>query len=79
MEASERDEDRLLNLVPRLVYDFKFAILNEELREVMRKLQNPEIVKDEESCNAVMAKYKQIKDILQLLAKELGDRVVSKL
>ena len=71
MEASERDEDRLLNLVPRLVYDFKFAILNEELREVMRKLQNPEIVKDEESCNAVMAKYKQIKDILQLERKSV--------
>ena len=53
------DEERLYELVPLLTTNFKYAIVGEELKHMMRALQDPKVVQDE-SCNdtASCAKYK---------------------
>lgn len=71
------DEDRLIDLVPQLMIDFKNAIVEEELTHTMRLLQDPEVAKDEEKYRAIMKKFKEMKEIQSMMAKRLGDRVLT--
>ena len=48
----------------------------EELKHIMYALQDPSIANDNAQCDAVMQRYKEMKEIQNLMAKRLGDRVV---
>ena len=56
--------------------NFKNAIVAEELKHIMYALQDPAIANDNAQCDAVMQRYKEMKEIQSLMAKRLGDRVV---
>ncbi|WP_321333519.1 DNA primase [uncultured Bacteroides sp.] len=70
------DEDRLYELVPTFMTNFKNAIVEEELKHMMFALQDPVTANDVEKCNAIMQRYKEMKQIQSVMAKRLGDRVV---
>ena len=70
------DEERLYEMVPMLMINFKNAIVAEELKHIMYALQDPSIANDNAQCDAVMQRYKEMKEIQNLVAKRLGDRVV---
>lgn len=70
------DEERLYEMVPTLMINFKNAIVAEELKHIMYALQDPSIANDNAQCDAVMQRYKEMKEIQNLMAKRLGDRVV---
>lgn len=70
------DEERLYELVPMLMINFKYAIISEELKHMMFALQDPATVKDEEKCNSIMQRYSELREIKSIMAKRLGDRVV---
>lgn len=70
------DDERLIELVPMLMINFKNAIVAEELKHIMYALQDPETAKNDEKCSAIMQRYKEMKEIQSLMAKRLGDRVV---
>ena len=70
------DEERLYEMVPMLMINFKNAIVAEELKHIMYALQDPSIANDNAQCDAVMQRYKEMKEIQNLMAKLLGDRVV---
>ena len=70
------DEERLYEMVPMLMINFKNAIVAEELKHTMYALQDPSIANDNAQCDAVMQRYKEMKEIQNLMAKRLGDRVV---
>jgi DNA primase len=70
------DEERLYEMVPMLMINFKNAIVAEELKHIMYALQDPSIANDNAQCDAVMQRYKEMKEIQNLMAKRLGDRVV---
>lgn len=71
------DEERLLDIVPHLMIDFKHAIVEEELKLTLRALQDPAIANDTERCLAVMKHYKELSQIQNMMAKRLGDRVLN--
>ena len=71
------DEERLDELVPHLISDFKLAIVDEELRQILLKLRQPGILTRKEEYTAIMKHYKEMKDIERTLAKERGDRVIT--
>ena len=71
------DEERLDELVPHLISDFKLAIVDEELRQILLKLRQPGILTRKEEYTAIMRHYKEMKDIERTLAKERGDRVIT--
>ena len=73
------DEERLYELVPTLMTNFKFAIVNEELKHILKALQDPAVANDNEQCTAVMQRYNELRQVQSLMAKRLGDRVVLKL
>lgn len=71
------DEDRLFELVPMLMINFKYAIISEELKHIMFALQDPAIVNDETQCNNIMKRYKELSEVKSIMAKRLGDRIVT--
>lgn len=70
------DEDRLFELVPTLMINFKYAIVSEELKHIMFALQDPSVINDETQCNSIMKRYNELREIKSIMAKRLGDRVV---
>ena len=70
------EEERLLEVVPNLMINFKNAIVEEELKHIMFALQNPENANNVDKCNELMERYKDMKQIQSVMAKRLGDRVV---
>lgn len=70
------DEERLYELVPLLMVNFKFAIVSEELKHLIRVLQDPAVAGDEARCNELMQRYNSLREVQCLMAKRLGDRVV---
>ncbi|MGL4851198.1 MAG: DNA primase [Phocaeicola sp.] len=72
------DEERLHELVPRQVIDFKLAILDEEMRHTVQSLSDPAISNDPVRCQEVMTHYKELSELLKEMAKQAGDRVILK-
>lgn len=72
-----RDEDRLGELVPRLLHDFKNSIVRAEMKRVLAELSNPEVQGDAEKCTELMKQYKGLSEIERQFAQVLGDRVLT--
>ena len=70
------DEERLYELVPHLMIDFKSTIIKEELKHILQALQNPENVKDETKYMNMMKRYKELCLVQSEMAKYQGDRVI---
>ena len=73
------DEERLYELVPLLMINFKYAIVSEELTHLMRALQDPAVLSDNDRCTAILTRYNEMRQVQSVMAKRLGDRVVLKL
>ena len=71
------EEERLADLVPHLISDFKLAIVDEELKQILLKLRQPDILARKEEYMEIMRHYKEMKDIERTLARERGDRVIT--
>ena len=71
------EEERLAELVPHLITDYKFAILERELREVMQQMSSPEVLADKERSTAVMKRFQDLKQVQTALGRRLGDRVLT--
>lgn len=70
------DDERLHELVPTLMINFKYAIVKEELKHLLQALQDPSIINNPEKCDEVMKRYTELREVQNLMAKRLGDRVV---
>lgn len=70
------DEERIDELVSTLLINFKNAILEEELKQIMIQLQDPVTLQDPSLCQRLLLKYKQKKTVQSAMAKHLGDRVI---
>ena len=73
-----KDEQRLHELIPHLLIDFKLAILEEDRKQTMQQLGLPEVFNDQQKTMEVMEHYKQLTETLKELAKRAGDRVILK-
>ena len=71
------DEERLFELVPHVMIDFKHAIVEEELKHTQQALLNPENARDEARYMSIMKHYKDLSEVQRLMAKRLGDRVLN--
>lgn len=73
------DEERLYELIPRLLLDFKLSIVEEELAQILRSLADPNIANDPQRCMEMMQRYKELHETQSLMAQKAGDRVILKL
>ena len=70
------DDERLHELVPRLLVDFKLSIVEEEMKHTLQALANPTIANDPQRCTEIMERYRDLQQTQSLMAKHAGDRVV---
>lgn len=75
-QAITKDEERLHELVPRLLMDFKRSVVDDELKGIMAELQHPEVLASPERAMEVMKRYKELSDTARELAKRCGERVI---
>lgn len=71
------EEERLMELVPHLITDFKLSIVDEELKQILMKLRDPQILHSPEEYMAIMKHFKEVKEIESALARQRGDRVIT--
>lgn len=70
------DEERLYELVPRLLIDFKISIVEEEMKHTLQALSNPDIYNDPQKCQEIMEHYKDLQKVQIPMLQKAGDRVV---
>ena len=70
------DAERLHELVPTLMIEYKYVVVGKELKQLQKSLQDPAVINDADKCNEVMARYSELRALQSLMAKRLGDRVV---
>ena len=75
-QAIITDEERLYELVPRLLIDFKLSIVEEEMKHTLQALANPDIYNNPEKCQEIMQHYKELQKIQIPMAQKAGDRVI---
>lgn len=73
------DEERLYELIPRLLLDFKLSIVEEEMKHTLQALTDPAISNDPQRCMETMKRYKELQETQSIMAQHAGDRVVLKL
>lgn len=72
------EKDRLDEVVPRILHDYKHSIIKEHLKQLLLELRNPQLKDHPEKAEQLMKQYMEISQIERAFAKVLGDRVVLK-
>lgn len=70
------DEDRLFDLVPLVMTNFKYAVVSEELKKVMTQLKDPAVISDADKCNHIMQRFNELHQTQSIMAQKLGERVI---
>lgn len=71
------DEERLLDLIPRLIHDFKYRLIREEMIDLLQQLSRPEVMADTDRYLEIMLRYKDLSEVERQFAQALGDRVLT--
>ena len=71
------DEERLYELVPRLLLDFKISILKEEMKHTLQALNDPAVASNPKKCAEIMAHFKDLTETQNMILKDAGDRTTS--
>lgn len=71
------DSERLTEVIPRLLHDFKNSLIRKEMRALLQELKQPGITDDLQRYTGIMQRYKELSAVEQQLAQVLGDRVVT--
>lgn len=77
-QMSHTEEELKATYISRLLLDYKYAIIDVELKRCTSQLTLPEVKNDHDKCMEVMKQYMQYNTIQRELAKRLGDRVLVK-
>ncbi len=77
-QAMVKDEERLHELIPHLLIDFKLAVLEEDMKQTIQQLSLPEVAQNTQQALRIMEHYKQLTETLKEMAKRAGDRVILK-
>ncbi len=73
------DEERLPELIERIMVDFKLLFVKTELHRKNNELLRPEVIADIEKVSELLAQIKDLQQTYQMLAKQAGERVVETL
>ena len=73
----ERDEDRLSQLVPRAMTEWKNELLNLRLKELFSRFHEISGKGDTEEENKLMMEMNAIMRLRSQVAKDIGDRILS--
>ncbi len=75
-EELPAEEDRLVELMPRIMTDYKLAIVQEQLTSLRNQLRQPDVLRDKNRYVELMRQYQEVKLAQKDLAHQAGDRVL---
>jgi len=75
----EADADRLLELVPRVVFEFKNCLILEMIRQKLTEMKAANDVKNNARVDELMQEMSQLEIVKKQLSKSLGERIIIKL
>lgn len=70
------EEERLVELLPHLMADYKLAIVEDELQGIVQQMRNLASRADKDRSTDLMRRYQEVKRIQTKLSRECGDRVI---
>ena len=69
------EEEMMSEYISRLLLDYKFLIVNDELKSLKKQLADPAVMGDIDKQNEVMQQFVRMNAISRALAKRVGERV----
>lgn len=72
------EREQLDALIVHLMFDYKLAVVNAELKSTQEALRDPAVLTDMDKCAEILKKNMMIKNIQQKLARHVGDRILLK-
>ncbi len=75
----ESDAERLIELVPRVVYEFKNSLILDMIKQKLIELKAANDSKDTELFSRIMQDWDQLENVKKQLSKTLGERIIIKL
>jgi len=75
----ESDLDRLIELVPRVVFEFKNSLILDIIKQKLLLMKVANDNKDNALLNEIMQEMSQLEVIKKQLSKKLGERIIIKL
>ncbi len=70
------EEERLMELVPHVIADYKLAIVDDEVQMLMQQLCSPEVLASKEESAKLLQRYQELKQVQGELGRMRGDRVM---
>lgn len=77
-QVMQSEEELAPEYITHMLLDYKFAIVEENLKECLKTIADPATSNDPEKSRQVLEEYMQLSDIQRRLAKALGERVLLK-
>ena len=71
------DEEKLLELVPRVLNEYKFHIIESSLKQLLQQLQTPEVKANPALAVQIMQQFAELNKLKQQLAPLVGERIVT--
>ncbi len=73
------DEERLLELVPRLVLELKNSVVLDHIKQKLLEMKAAGEAKDYARIDILMEEIKQLDEVKKQLAKALGERIINRI
>ncbi len=78
MKRVETDADRLHELAPRIIYEYKNSIILDLIKHKLRDMKIASDAKDYARASEIMKEYADLENVKNQLAKTLGERIIIK-
>ena len=72
------DENRLVELIPHLLNEYKFHIVETRLKELLSELRTPEVMQSPERSRAIMEEHVHFSQLKKALSPMIGMRIITR-
>lgn len=69
------EEERLMELLPHLIADYKLALVDDEVKTLMQQMRDPAVLSDKAAYIRLIQRYQELKQVQGELGRLRGDRV----
>lgn len=74
----ESDADRFMDLIPRVVFEFKNCVILDLIKQKLSQLKVASDAKDQVLCAKIMQDWNQLETVKKQLSETLGGRIIIK-
>lgn len=79
VKSVESDIDRLIDLIPRVIFEFKNSLILDLVRQKLIEMKVASETKNNERINEIMREMAELDAVKKQLSKTLGERIIIKI